>query len=85
MQLDVQNGEAVGINLAFAISPIESSFYYRFEFISDDTPSAIGVSPGRTSAVGTLSINCIETRQNIGVGVNLARIESPNLIIDWRR
>ena len=55
------------------------------EFIRHDTPSTAGVSPGQTSAVGTLSINCIGTRQYIGVGMNLARIERLNLIIDWRR
>ena len=83
MQLDVQNGEAIGINLAFAISPVKSSSYYRFEFVCHDTPSDTGVSPGQTFGVGTLSINCIGTRQYIGVGMNLARIERLNLIIDW--
>ena len=43
----------------------------------------MGVSPGRTSAAETLSINCIGTCQYIGVGMNFARIERLDLIIDW--
>jgi hypothetical protein len=74
--------------------PLASTWHLRFpqlshpltialSFICHDTPTATGVSPGQTYAVGTLSINCIGTRQYIGVGMNLARIERLNLIIDW--
>jgi hypothetical protein len=46
-------------------------------------PFVSGVSPLPASAVGTLSINCIGTCQYVVVGVNLARIERPDLVIHW--
>jgi len=80
MQLNVQNGGSFGFRPEF----MNSQRSHPLTIASDSFPGhshAPDVSPVQTPAIGTLSINCIGTRQYVVVGMNLACLEQPNLVI----